>query len=240
MWIFLKILLALMLCTTAVYAAAVPGGETVRVKESEVHRVIDDFIRNRTANLGIDINVKKIGYSGDLVLPVGEREYEVSAPRQWEGWGSTMLALIVRVNGHVTRNIPVKVDVEGLADMVVTTRQMEQGYQIRDVDIALQKRDLATSGDNVFRNIDQVVGKRLKRTVRGNMILSTNMLEKVPIVKSGQLVTIVLENDFIKITAKGRARGTGAAGDLVPVQNLSSQKDIQARVIDPGTVKVEY
>jgi flagella basal body P-ring formation protein FlgA len=240
MRIFLSALLAFMLCAATACAAAATDGETVRVKENEVRRVIEDFIRQRTANLGIDINVKKIGYNGDLTLPAGELEYEVSAPRQWEGWGSAMLALIVRVNGQVKRNIPVKVDVDALTDMVVTTRQMEQGYQIKEADVVLQKRNLATSGDRALRNIDEVIGKRLKRTVRGNMLLSTNMLEKVPLVKNGQIVTIVLENDFMKITAKGRVRGAGAAGDLVPVQNLSSQKDIQARVIDQGTVRVEY
>lgn len=234
------VLSILLLYAAATCLAAAPGDDPVRVKEGEVRRVIDDFIRKRTSNLGIEINVKKIGYSGDLVLPRGKVEYEVSAPRQWEGWGSAMLAIIVRVDGQVKRNIPVKVDVEGLADMVVTTRQMEQGHQIREGDVSLQKRDLAVSGDKPARNLDEVLGKRLKRSVRGNMILSSNMLDKVPVVKNGQTVTIILENDIMKITAKGRARGTGAVGDLVSVQNLSSQKDIQARVIDQGTVRVEY
>lgn len=234
------LVLAFMVCATTVRAAPATASETVLVREVEVRRVIEGFVRKRTADLGVDITIKKIGYSGDLTLPAGETEYEVSAPHQWEGWGTAMLALIVRVDGQVKRNIPVKVDVEALADMVVTTRQLEQGHPIGESDVAVQKRGLATSGDKPLRNLDEAVGKRLKRTVRGNMLLTATMLEKVPIVKNGQLVTIVLENDVMKITATGRVKGAGAVGDLVPVQNLNSQKPIQARVIDKGTVRVEY
>lgn len=224
-------------------ASCIAGTVSVQesvLPESDIRRVIEEFVLRRTANLGVQVNLKKVSYSGDVRLPAGNPEYEIVAPRQWEGWGTANLALIVRIDGQVKRNIPIKVEVEALAEMVVTVRQLEQGHKVVIGDVALQKRNLATAGDNPCRNIDDVIGKRLKRTVRGNMLLTSNLLEKIPIVKYGQIVTIVLENDILKITAKGRVKGAGAAGDMILVQNLSSQKDIQARVVDQGTVRVEY
>jgi flagella basal body P-ring formation protein FlgA len=65
-------------------------------------------------------------------------------------------------------------------------------------------------------------------------------LERVPLIKSGQLVTIVAENDVVRITASGRAKGSGAAGDMIAVQNLNSQKEIAGRVVDASTVRVDF
>jgi len=210
------------------------------VKADAVRQVLTDFIKDRTAALGLEINVKRIGYGGDLALPAGEVDYEVVAPQQWEGWGSANLALIVRVNGQVKRNLPIRVEVEALTEMVVTNRQLERGQVISASDVALQKRDLATAGGKICSSVAGVVGMRLKNTIRGNVPLRSDQLEKIPIVKNGQLVTILLENDLMRLTATGRCKGTGGAGDLVIVQNMSSQKEISARVVDAGTVRIEF
>lgn len=219
--------------------SAVASAENQVVTESELKKVIDEFVRQRTASLGVEITVKKIGYSGNLSLPAGSVEYEVKAPHQWEGWGNVNLAVYVRIDGQVKKNIPVRVEIEALSEMVVTTRQLEQGEVIGAGDVALQKRDLSTAG-KFCRSMNDVMGKRLKSGVRGNMPLRTDQLEKVPLVKSGQLVTIVLENDLMRVTATGRCRGGGAAGELITVQNLVSQKDIPARVLDASTVQVDF
>jgi flagella basal body P-ring formation protein FlgA len=210
------------------------------IPEQEIRKVIEEFVRSRSTNLGVELNIRKIGYRGDLSLPSGAVEYEVKAPQQWEGWGNANLAIIVRVDGRVLKNVPVRVEVEALADMLVTTRQIEQGEIIGEADVALQKRDLAAAGNKICRSKGEAVGKRLKTSLRGNAPLRSDQLEKLPLVKSGQLVTILIENDIIRVTATGRVKGAGAAGDAVIVQNLESQKDIQARVVDSSTVRVEF
>lgn len=220
---------------TAAYA--VPGRV---VKEAEVRQIVSDFIRERTTGLGVEVHVKKIGYHGDLALPEGDVTYEVSAPRQWEGWGQTSLALIVRVNDRVVKNLPVMVDVEALADLVVTTRPLERDEILTAADVTVQKRDLAVTGGKVARSAADVVGLRVKVGMRGNTPLRTDYLERIPLVRQGQLVTVLLDSPTLRITTTGRAKGAGSAGDLITVQNLSSNKDFPARVVDAGTVRIDF
>jgi flagella basal body P-ring formation protein FlgA len=54
------------------------------------------------------------------------------------------------------------------------------------------------------------------------------------------MVTIVAENAAFRVTATGRAKGNGAEGDTVMVQNMNAQKDVAAVVVDAGTVRVEF
>jgi flagellar basal body P-ring formation protein FlgA len=219
-------------------ATALPAGTVV--SEAELRQVISDFLVRKTEHLNAEVSAKKIGVSGDLKLPAGKITFEVVAPERWEGWGNASLALIVRVDGQVKRNLTVQVEVEALAEMVVATRTLERGEVIGDSDITLARRDLAHLQGRFCRKPEEVLGLRVKSAVRGNSPLRGDYLEKVPIVKSGQLVTIVAENDVVRITTSGRAKGSGALGDTITVQNLSSQKELAARVVDATTVRVDF
>lgn len=212
----------------------------VVVTEGELRRVIGDFLAKRVEHLGAEVTVKKIGVSGELRLPPGKISYEVIAPGHWEGWGKASLALIVRVDEQVKRNLTVLVEIEALAQMVVATRSLEQGEVVGESDVVLASRDLSQMQGRFCRDLKEVVGMRLKSTVRGNSPLRGDLLERVPLVKSGQLVTIVVENEVVRITTSGRAKGNGALGDTIAVQNLSSQKDLAARVVDATTVRVDF
>ena len=237
------ILVALVLLALPYAASALPvqvqapAGNVV--SEAEVRRVIGDYLIKKEQPLNARVSIKKIGYGGDMKLPAGRVSFEVLAPERWEGYGSTSIALIVRVDDQVKRNLTVPVEVEALAEMVVATRTLERGEVIEASDLTLTRRDLAHVQGRFLRSPDEAIGLRVKNALRANSPLRADFLERVPIIKSGQMVTIVVENEAVKITASGKAKGSGAIGDMIMVQNLSSQKDLAARVVDATTVRVD-
>jgi len=225
---------------TAATPVATAAAPVNLVGEAEVKQVIGDFLLHKGSALDAQLSIKRIGYSGDLKLPAGRVSYEVVAPERWEGYGSASVALIVRVDDQVKKNLNVPVEVEALAEMVVATRTLERGEVLRPSDLALARRDLSRVQGRFVKDIDQAVGLRVKSALRANSPVRGYYLERVPLILSGQIVTIVVENEAVKITASGRAKGAGALGDLITVQNLSSQKDVAGRVVDSGTVRVDF
>lgn len=235
------IVMALVLFALPFSAGALPApAPTAVVGEAEVRRAIGDFLAVKTQALNAQVTIKKIGYSGDLKLPVGRVSFEVVAPERWEGYGNASLALIVRVDDQVKRNLAVQVEIEALAEMVVAARTLERGEVLVASDLALARRDLSHVQGRFLRSTQDAVGLRVKNSLRANSPLRGDNLERVPLVKVGQIVTILVENDVVKITASGRAKGSGALGDLIMVQNLSSQKELAARVVDASTVRVDF
>src|SRR5664279_1456283 len=103
----------------------VTAAERHVLKEAEVRQIVTDYLRQKTERLGVEILVKRLGFNGEISLPAGDISYEVVAPQEWEGWGRGALALIVRVNERVEKNISLNVEVEALTEMVVTTRPLE-------------------------------------------------------------------------------------------------------------------
>jgi flagella basal body P-ring formation protein FlgA len=218
----------------------VEAAGTAVLNEARVRQIITDYLLQKTKDLGMDIQLKKVGFSGEVALPAGNTSYEVVSPQEWEGWGRGSLALIVRVDDRVVKNIPLNVEVEALADVVVAVRAMERGMVLEKGDVALQKRDMATVPGRTCRNLEEVIGKQVRVGLRGNYPIRSDYLERLPLVKRGQLVTIIAENDKFRITSSGRVKGNGAEGDTVQVQGMNAQKDITAVVVDASTVRVEF
>ncbi len=209
-------------------------------RDQEVRDAVTAFVTTRTAAMGWDVHLRRISISDSLKLPDGVIDYEVVAPQKWEGWGSITITVLARQKERVLRNIPVRIDVEALADTVVTVRQIEHGTVITADDLALQKRELTQNSHLGIRSIDEVAGKKARATLRANQPVRADQIERVPLIKSGQMVTIVAENGVIKISVSGKAHSSGAAGDIIRVQNLTSLKEIPAKVIDGSTVQVAF
>jgi flagellar basal body P-ring formation protein FlgA len=209
-------------------------------REQEVRDAVTSFVTTRTAGMGWDVHIRKITISEALKLPEGNIDYEIAAPQQWEGWGNISIAVLARQKDRLVRNIPVRIDVEALTDMVVVLRQIEYGASITAADLAVQKREITLNSHLAARKLDEVIGKKSRTTLRVNQPVRTDQVEKVPLVKSGQMVTIVAENSVLKISVAGKAHSSGAEGDIIRVQNLTSLKEIPAKVIDASTVQVAF
>jgi flagella basal body P-ring formation protein FlgA len=122
----------------------------------------------------------------------------------------------------------------------VALHQIENGDLISATDVVLQKRELSQDSHLAARTVKDVIGKKARTVIRANQPVRTDLVERVPLVKSGQLVTIVAENEVLKISVSGKAHSSGAEGDTIWVQNLSSLKEIPARVINATTVQVAF
>lgn len=209
-------------------------------REQEVRDAVTSFVTARTAGMGWDVHIRKITISEALKLPEGTIDYEIAAPQQWEGWGNISVAVLARQKDRLVRNIPVRIDVEALTDMVVVLRQIEYGASIAAADLTMQKREITLNSHLAARKLDEVIGKKARTTLRANQPVRADQVEKVPLVKSGQMVTIVAENSVLKISVAGKAHSSGAEGDIIRVQNLTSLKEIPAKVIDASTVQVAF
>lgn len=209
-------------------------------REQEVREAVLSFVSARTSGMGWDVRLRKMTVSDALKLPAGKIEYEVAAPRQWGGWGTVNISVLARQKDEVVRNIPVRIEVEALVDMVVALHQVEHGQLVSAADVVLQKREITQGSHLAARSTDEVIGKKARTTLRGNQPVRVDQVEKVPLIKSGQMVTIVAENEVLKVSVSGKARSAGAEGDTIRVQNLSSLKEISARVISATTVQVAF
>ncbi len=210
------------------------------LSEQQMKSAIERFVAEKVEGRGWDTSIRQLSLPKGIKVSKGTCNIEIVAPDRWEGWGSVTVAMIVRVNGVIEKNLSIRLHVDALADMVVAKRQLLGGTIISPDDIQLQKENLAKAGGYPVHNLEDATGKKLRTAVRAGAPIKSNQLAAVPLIVSGQMVTIVAENSGIRITVSGKARSAGGIGDLIRVQNLTSNKEIPARILDASTVVIGF
>jgi flagella basal body P-ring formation protein FlgA len=213
---------------------------TVTIKGSQIEKLVEDFIRQNVTDPRVKMTIKKIQVPGEVVLPSGRVRYEVTSGPRGEMLGTFSVGITFRVNEAFEKKVWAKVNIEVLVDAVMTVRALGRYRPITAGDIEVRQVDLSELPPNAVTDPEEVIGKRTKRAVYANRVLSTDLVELPPLVKRGDLVTIIARLEGLKITTLGEVKRKGRQGERIPVLNIDSRKVIFARVIDANTVAVEF
>lgn len=119
-------------------------------------------------------------------------------------------------------------------------RNMTRGEGIDQADVDAKESFI---GEKVYQypeGIDDLQGKVFRRDVQAGTLITNSLLEGRQVVKRGQTVTVIAQNRRLEVRTLGTAVQPGRQGDLIKVKSLSSEKELQGRVIDSGTVAVDF
>jgi flagella basal body P-ring formation protein FlgA len=147
------------------------------------------------------------------------------------------LRFVLSVDGHdcEKRIIPFKVEI--IKDVVITAKDIDLHKVLSADDLVIVSQNVGLSS-SIFYTKDELVGKRVKRMVSKGTLVTSDMVEKPPIIKQGDLVTIVVESSSLRVTVQGKAMENGISGQVIRVINTSSMKEVQAKIVDEKTVKI--
>ncbi|KJR32516.1 flagella basal body P-ring formation protein FlgA [Vibrio navarrensis] len=131
--------------------------------------------------------------------------------------------------------VPVRLSIA--IPMVVATRTLARGEIISLGDVKHEMIELQRFRKEGFADSSQVVGAKVKRTVRlGNVIERGD----VCVVCRNEKVIIKASQDGMVITTLGTALQDGAAGEQVRVKNDKSQRIIEGIVSGIAEVTVQF
>jgi flagella basal body P-ring formation protein FlgA len=179
------------------------------------------------------------GISG-VTLPGKEITYRVVNKRREDYIGYSMFTVRFYNKGVFVKKQAVRVKLEVLKGVVVSSKFLSKDTRISSDDIRLVNKWFDRIPARVVTNLDDVVGRTLKTKVKLNTEITRSMLEKSLVVKKGKLVRIVLQKGPLKMSTIGLSKQNGETGDLIRVKNISSKKTIYAKVVGDSVVCVEY
>ena len=107
----------------------------------------------------------------------------------------------------------------------VASRAIAYKQILREEDLIERRVLVGHISEDPVLSREQIVGQQAARDIKPGMILTGRMIDSVPLVKSGQLVTVQLSQGTIQLTSVARAMEHGAFGQTIKVRNETS-KDI--------------
>ena len=133
---------------------------------------------------------------------------------------------------------PVKVstDLQVFLPVVISTGVIDRGATITATSLKREDMDIAKAIRGFYHRTDEVTGMSAKRRIRANQVLSPDLIDSPQLIKRGEKVQIIANQDGIKAAMAGEALEKGGLGDVIRVKNVSSGKTIEAKVIEAGVV----
>ncbi len=209
------------------------------IDQREMEQVLKDYLAEQSDLLPhTELRFKSLVLPDPYRVPHGRIEHQV-IPARPGVIGSRRMALLTRVDGRISSNQSVRVELEALAEVAVASNTLRRGKILAATDIELQTQDISRLKEPIFI-ADELIGKRLKRSIRLGEPLQRNQVEFPPVIKRGQRVVIQAHSRGLMLTAAGEAKQDGRTGEAIRVMNSNSHKEILCQVVAPGLVKVEF
>ncbi|MDF1615418.1 flagellar basal body P-ring formation chaperone FlgA [Desulfurivibrio dismutans] len=232
--------LLLLLILSAIPAQARSGGNTITLGEAELQEIFATIITRESIWPRNELEIS--GFSSfpeSVTIPAGLLDYQLDSDPDPGRLGRQSLQVTLLVNGRAEARLRLNANLQRMGKVVMTTRRINRGEVISPDDLTVHRRDISMLDGSIIDDPRQAAGKQLRTTLQAGAIVYQNLLEKPPLVRRGDRVTIRATTGRVQVNAPGEVREIGAEGDLIRVRNLMSRREIMARVVNGGLVETE-
>lgn len=124
----------------------------------------------------------------------------------------------------------------GNVEVLTYARSLAAGEIVQPQDLVWSKVAVAPAGAPT--DAEQVIGMAARRPLREGATVMSRDISAPQVIKAGEMITVVYENEGISLALQGKAMAAAAVGEVVSVQNTASKKIIQAVASGPGQAVV--
>jgi flagella basal body P-ring formation protein FlgA len=149
---------------------------------------------------------------------------------------NTMAIKCLEKENHWVLYVPITITV--LKTVLVSKNMLVKGTQVKEDDIYQTELDTQKLKLGYFTDRKELVGLICKHDVSADSPFNPYNIELPKLVRKGEEVTIVANNDNLTVSMPGIALNEGALGDTIKIKNLSSKRIVEAQVAGEKRVKV--
>lgn len=117
------------------------------------------------------------------------------------------------------------------------SKTLKKGYRIQSADILLSEVTL-TKDARLFYQVDEVLGSKLKRSVKKGDTLSAQRFYLDYDVEKGLPVSLIYHSKTFSLETQGVALEDGQVGDTITIKNLQSGRQLRGQVVEKNLVRV--
>ena len=127
-----------------------------------------------------------------------------------------------------------------MREVLVSSRRFNRAENLDADSFQIQTRDVLELAGTPLATTQDLGDIQMRGSISEGQVLCSRDVEPKPLVRRGQIVEAVATEGHMRIAIKAVVMEDGRAGDLINVRNLSSNKDIQARILNDHTVQVYF
>ena len=225
--------------------AALPAAIQVRqtgvlLKGDEVAAAFCRYVQQHNPYPPDNLHIEVFPLKEPVILPDPQVTLKPLPSRNDKLLGEVTLEIVVLHQGQPLKRLKVNGMVRLKRAVVCATRPLRAQETIGPGDIQLLPREVTgLNVEDFFTSSEQVLGHILSRSVGPQEIVTSRHLSNQPLIRRGDEVTVVLDQDGLEISTKGVAQEQGYLGKSIRLQSPKSKKEFQGMVVNAKTVKVQ-
>jgi flagella basal body P-ring formation protein FlgA len=207
---------------------------------AQIQRSILQVLEREMAGKVRAIHAVVVNPLDSMKIPSGDISLRVSPNGLEEGLGRRAFHVQINMNGKPWQTIDAIADVSASIDAVVPTRVIQIDTVIEAEDVTVHRIKLTDLDHQLITDTKDVIGKSAARPLQTNNPIRLAMVKKPYAVRKGDRVSIEARHGGLSIQVIGLAKSSGEIGQTATVANVDSGKELRAKVVGPGAVRVEY
>lgn len=210
-----------------------------RITSRQIYQAFSRALEERLEERGADYSLHSVKAGAELTVPAGRLESRVNfLSHDLEGLVAAQIEFWVNGSLAARRRVAGKVDVYG--QVLVAANGLARNHVLRPEDVKVTRLRLNELNGTTTSDPGQVLGLRTRVPVAMGEPLQLSRLERAPLIRRGDVVSMIYTAGRLRVSAKGRAEQTGYKGGNIKLINLASKREVYGKVLDSGTVLVEF
>ena len=232
-------MIPLLLCLLPLAVQA--GQKETRLGSVELERLFTEVLLSNSPWQRQDVEITNFSVRpAELILPAGRLSHRiVQRPVDGQPGRKSVVALIL-VDGQEQQQVRMSGDLRLFGNVLHTSRRLTRGEVITADAISVQRQDISMLDASLLQDPAQAEGRQMKASVPAGALLYRQLISEPPLVGRGEKITIVAKSTNLQISVPGQSKDAGALGETVRVKNLTSRKEIMAKVAGAGLVETEF
>lgn len=191
-------------------------------KTGETFKSLSELIQDFEKKIMKEFKDVKIVWPDSYSLPEEDKstEYSYSYTRAGDRYINVLIKEIS--NGKVSRITNLRVELILTRMIVVAKRKINYGEIIGKDDIELKEVNIFGKKETFSDSLENVAGKRAKRSFAEGDPIALEFLEVPPYVTKGQIITAYVSINGITVTTFARLMEDGNIGEIVSARNVET------------------
>lgn len=175
----------------------------------------------------------------DSRLQLAKCNEEIKTELKEASYGSRSLSAKVSCASSSARwtiYVPVAIDV--FTQVAVSTRSLHRGESIQKGDFVYKRSNTSRIAHGYLDQNYPLEGMEVRRAIRAGSVIKKLDLKEPTLINKGETVQLTASSGSLMVKSEGTALSNGHLGQQIRVQNIRSQRIVEARVTGKGTAEI--
>ena len=175
-----------------------------------------------------------------LKVPAGRLHLEVEKIAGGARTGRRSFRVGIFIDEQFIKTVSVVGEVKAQATVATAVRWIKPKEIVRAEDVRAMTMNVPSLTHDFVLGLNDVIGKEVLRPLPPRQPIRKAFLDNPPVIRKGDRVRLEVRQGSLLVQTLGLAEATGKTGDIIPVKNQNSGREVVGRIVGAGLVEVGF